>query len=357
MIQDLTHPADLPDEEVRRRLVLERRVIVDRGRAVARADGSYLRVSASASLVDGAEGAEACLLWHLTDAPRNSHERRRRGAGGPARPARVRGAVRHQLLRCRRYGEQAALVRCELHGLGACARARARDGRPAGGRESLTSCAGGCAGPTSLPTWATTRSPCCSRTPTWTTRPTTTADAIREAAESHRRGATIRGPARTDATVGVASLAGAGSRGPGVRRRRAGHAGAPGRRGHGPLRAPETADSRRRLGGELARFLGGLEPGLGVRGAQLVAARACGSRPSARGRPSARAQSLRRAARQQRRSGDRSCGWSAAPTRRRCRARAPRRWHRRHRRARGGGTRARPRCPAPSSVLTRYGMT
>ena len=46
MIQDLTHPADLPDEEVRRRMVLERRVIVDRGAwRLARADGSYLRVS------------------------------------------------------------------------------------------------------------------------------------------------------------------------------------------------------------------------------------------------------------------------------------------------------------------------
>ena len=40
----------------------------------------------------------------------------------------------------------------------------------------------------------------------------TTADAIREAAESQSVAAT-RGPARTDATVGVASLAGAGSAG------------------------------------------------------------------------------------------------------------------------------------------------
>ena len=118
MVQDLTHPADLPDEEVRRRLVLERRVIVDRGAwRLARADGSYLRVSASASLVDGAEGAEACLLWHLTDAPQ---ERPEGGAGvlaGPPGQRAFERAMRHQLLRCRRYGEQAALVRCELHGL------------------------------------------------------------------------------------------------------------------------------------------------------------------------------------------------------------------------------------------------
>ena len=117
-VQDLTHPADLPDEEVRRRLVLERRVIVDRGTwRLARGDGSYLRVGASASLVDGSDGAEACLLWHLTDAP---EDQRATGAGvlaGPPGQRAFERAVRHQLLRCRRYGEQAALVRCSLHGL------------------------------------------------------------------------------------------------------------------------------------------------------------------------------------------------------------------------------------------------
>jgi PAS domain S-box-containing protein/diguanylate cyclase (GGDEF)-like protein len=117
-VQDLTHPADLPDEEVRRRLVLERRVIVDRGTwRLARADGSYLRVSASASLVDAAEGAEACLLWHLGEAPEDQRES---GAGvlaGPPGRRAFERSVRQQLLRCRRYGEQAALVRCSLHGL------------------------------------------------------------------------------------------------------------------------------------------------------------------------------------------------------------------------------------------------
>jgi PAS domain S-box-containing protein/diguanylate cyclase (GGDEF)-like protein len=117
-VRDLTHPSELRDEESRRRLVLERRVIVDRGkRRIARADGSYLQVSASASLVDDGDGAEPSLLWHLSDA---LDEQRGGGAGvlsGPPGRRAFERAVRHQLLRCRRYGEQAALVRCSLDGL------------------------------------------------------------------------------------------------------------------------------------------------------------------------------------------------------------------------------------------------
>src|SRR5919197_1847728 len=78
-VQDLTHPAELRDADARRRLVLGRRVLVDRGRwRLARADGSYLEVSASSSLVDDGDGAETCLLWHLTDAV---GEQRAAGAG------------------------------------------------------------------------------------------------------------------------------------------------------------------------------------------------------------------------------------------------------------------------------------
>jgi PAS domain S-box-containing protein/diguanylate cyclase (GGDEF)-like protein len=118
-LQDLTHPDELRDEETRRRAVLERTVLTDRGRwRLARADGSYLHVSASASLVDDAHGAEPCLLLHFSDGV--EEEPRAAGAdvlaGPPGRRAFER-AVRHQLLRCRRYGEQAALVRCSLGGL------------------------------------------------------------------------------------------------------------------------------------------------------------------------------------------------------------------------------------------------
>ncbi len=212
MIQDLTHPADLPDEEVRRRMVLERRVIVDRGAwRLARADGSYLRVSASASLVDGAEGDEACLLWHLTDAP---HEQPEGGAGvlaGPPGQRAFERAVRHQLLRCRRYGEQAALVRCELHGL--------PDVRSAHGPETADRLVAGILDVvrrrlrgTDVVAYVGDDEIAVLLAHADMDAANTTADAIREAAESQSVAAT-RGPARTDATVGVASLAGAGSAG------------------------------------------------------------------------------------------------------------------------------------------------
>jgi PAS domain S-box-containing protein/diguanylate cyclase (GGDEF)-like protein len=113
-VEDLTHPDDLPDEAQRRRLVLGRRLIADRGTwRLARADGSYVRVSAATSLVSDGEG-EDCLLWHLTEVAEEQH---RRGAGvlaGPPGRRAFERAVRHQLLRCRRYGEEAALVRCSL---------------------------------------------------------------------------------------------------------------------------------------------------------------------------------------------------------------------------------------------------
>jgi PAS domain S-box-containing protein/diguanylate cyclase (GGDEF)-like protein len=212
LVQDLTHPADLPDEEVRRRLVLERRVIVDRGAwRLARADGSYLRVSASASLVDGAEGGEACLLWHLTDAP---EEQRETGAGvlaGPPGQRAFERAVRHQLLRCRRYGEQAALVRCSLHGL--------PDVRSAHGPDAADRLVAGILDVvrrrlrgTDVVAYVGDHEIAALLAHADMDAANTTADAIREAAESLRV-PTADGVVGTKATVGVASLVGSGSPG------------------------------------------------------------------------------------------------------------------------------------------------
>jgi PAS domain S-box-containing protein/diguanylate cyclase (GGDEF)-like protein len=213
MVQDLTHPADLPDEEVRRRLVLERRVIVDRGTwRLARADGSYLRVSASASLVDGAEGGDACLLWHLTAAPEEAVARSDAGvlAGPPGRRS-VERAVRHQLLRCRRYGEQAALVRCSLPGL--------PDVRSTHGPEVADRLVAGILDAvrrrlrgTDVVAYVGDHEIAALLAHADVDAANTTADAIREAAESLRV-PTADGDVGTDATVGVASLVGAGSPG------------------------------------------------------------------------------------------------------------------------------------------------
>ena len=211
-VQDLTHPADLPEEEVRRRLVLERRVIVDRGTwRLARGDGSYLRVGASASLVDGTDGAEACLLWHLTDAPEDL-----RGTGGgvlagPPGQRAFERAVRHQLLRCRRYGEQAALVRCSLHGL--------PEVRASHGPETADKLVAGILDGvrrrlrgTDVVAYVGDHEIAALLAHADMDAAKTTADAIRDAAQDLRV-ETSRGPVGTDASVGVASLVGAGSPG------------------------------------------------------------------------------------------------------------------------------------------------
>jgi PAS domain S-box-containing protein/diguanylate cyclase (GGDEF)-like protein len=211
-VQDLTHPADLPDEEVRRRLVLERRVIVDRGTwRLARSDGSYLRVMASASLVDGSDGTEACLLWHLTEAP---EEQGVSGAGvlaGPPGQRAFERAVRHQLLRCRRYGEQAALVRCSLPGLGEVRSSHGPDtadklvaGILDGVRRRLRG--------TDVVAYVGDHEIAALLAHADMDAAKTTADAIRDAAQSLRV-ETSSGPVGTDACVGVASLVGAGSPG------------------------------------------------------------------------------------------------------------------------------------------------
>lgn len=211
-VQDLTHPADLPDEEVRRRLVLERRVIVDRGTwRLARGDGSYLRVAASASLVDGSDATEACLLWHLTDAP---EDQRGSGAGvlaGPPGQRAFERAMRHQLLRCRRYGEQAALVRCALPGLAAVRSSygpEAADKLVAGILDSVRRRLRG----TDVVAYVGDHEIAALLAHADMDAAKTTADAIREAAHNLRV-ETPQGPVGTDASVGVASLVGAGSPG------------------------------------------------------------------------------------------------------------------------------------------------
>jgi PAS domain S-box-containing protein/diguanylate cyclase (GGDEF)-like protein len=211
-VQDLTHPADLPDEEVRRRLVLERRVIVDRGTwRLARADGSYVGVSASASLVDGAGGNDACVLWHLTDAPQEQREIGPGMLAGPPGQRAFERAVRHQLLRCRRYGEQAALVRCSLDGLA--------DVRSAHGPEVADQLVARILDVvrrrlrgTDVVAYVGDHEIAALLAHADMDAANTTADAIREAAQSLRVQAR-HGLVGTDASVGVASLVGASSSG------------------------------------------------------------------------------------------------------------------------------------------------
>ena len=247
-VQDLTHPADLPEEEVRRRLVLERRVIVDRGTwRLARGDGSYLRVSASASLVDGTDGAEACLLWHLTDAPEEPARAAARGvlAGPPGQRAFER-AVRHQLLRCRRYGEQAALVRCSLHGL--------RDVRASHGPEAADKLVAGILDGvrrrlrgTDVVAYVGDHEIAALLAHADMDAAKTTADAIREAAQNLRV-ETARGAGRDRRERRRRLAGGRGLAGPRVRRRRAGDArarGHPRTSGGSCAGAPGCASARR----------------------------------------------------------------------------------------------------------------
>jgi PAS domain S-box-containing protein/diguanylate cyclase (GGDEF)-like protein len=212
MVQDLTHPADLPHEEMRRGLVLERRVIVDQGTwRLACADGSYTRVSASASLVDGAEGAEACVLWHLSDAVQEERASAADVLAGPPGQRAFERAMRHQLLRCRRYGEQAALVRCSLHGL--------PDVRSIHGPEAADRVVAGILDVvrrrlrgTDVVAYVGDHEIAALLAHADMDAAHTTAEAIREAAENMRV-TTAHGVVGTDATVGVASLVGAGSPG------------------------------------------------------------------------------------------------------------------------------------------------
>jgi PAS domain S-box-containing protein/diguanylate cyclase (GGDEF)-like protein len=211
-VQDLTHPEELRDEATRRQLVFERRVIADRGKwRLARADGSYVHVTASASLVDDGDGAEPCLLWHLTDA---MEEARAAGAGvlsgSPGRRAFER-AVRHQLLRCRRYGEQAALVRCSLDGL---PDVRSQHGAEVADRliAAILDAVRRRLRSTDVVGYVDANEIAALLAHADLDAARITAEAMREAAES-RRVTTPAGQVGTAAEVGVASLARAGSPG------------------------------------------------------------------------------------------------------------------------------------------------
>lgn len=211
-VEDLTHPADLAEEEERRRLVLGRRVIVDRGTwRLARADGSYVRVSAATSLVGDDDGGD-CLLWHLSDAP--AEQRAKGGAGvlaGPPGRRAFERAVRHQLLRCRRYGEQAALVRCSLYALPGVRSAHGTEVADALVAAILDAVRRRLRG-TDVVAYLGEHEIAALLAHADLDAANTTADAIREAAESQRVAA-AGGMVGTDAEVGVASLVRAGSPG------------------------------------------------------------------------------------------------------------------------------------------------
>jgi diguanylate cyclase (GGDEF)-like protein/PAS domain S-box-containing protein len=207
-VEELIHPADLPADDRG-----GRRLIVDRGTwRLVRADGSYVRVRAETSLVDDREGAEGCLLWHLTEVGDEHHAEGGAGVlvGLPGRRAFER-AVRHQLLRCRRYGEQAALVRCSLDGL---PDVRTADGPEVADRliaaiiEAVRRRLRG----TDVVAYTGDHEIAALLAHADLDAAMTTADAIREAAEDERVAAP-RGFVGTTAEVGVASLARAGSPG------------------------------------------------------------------------------------------------------------------------------------------------
>jgi diguanylate cyclase (GGDEF)-like protein len=187
-------------------------VIVDRGkRRLARADGSYLQVSASASLVDDGDGAKPGLLWHLSDAV---DEQRSGGAGvlsGPPGRRAFERAVRHQLLRCRRYGEQAALVRCSLDGL---PDVRSMHGTDVADRliAAILDAVRRRLRGTDVVAYVDDNEIAALLAHADLDAAKTTAEAMREAVESQRV-TTADGPVGTGAEVGVASLARAGSPG------------------------------------------------------------------------------------------------------------------------------------------------
>jgi PAS domain S-box-containing protein/diguanylate cyclase (GGDEF)-like protein len=212
-VEELTHPSDLPADSEPVRAAGARRLIVDRGTwRLVRADGSYVRVRAATSLVDDREGADGCLLWHLSEVGEERHADGGAGVlvGMPGRRAFER-AVRHQLLRCRRYGEQAALVRCSLDGL---PDVRTADGPDVADRliASIIEAVRGRLRSTDVVAYVDDHEIAALLAHADLGAANTTADAIREAAEDERV-ATPRGFVGTSAEVGVASLARAGSPG------------------------------------------------------------------------------------------------------------------------------------------------
>ena len=131
-------------------------------------------------------------------------------AGPPGQRAFER-AVRHQLLRCRRYGEQAALVRCSLHGL---PEVRANQGPEAADRlvAGLLDAVRRRLRGTDVVAYVGDHEIAALLAHADIDAANTTADAIREAAENLQV-ETAHGPVGTHASVGVASLVGVGSPG------------------------------------------------------------------------------------------------------------------------------------------------
>ncbi|MEN3283128.1 MAG: hypothetical protein V7607_4268 [Solirubrobacteraceae bacterium] len=212
-VEELTHPADLPGDGARAGASGARRVIVDRGTwRLVRADGSYVRVRAATSLIDDGEGVDGCLLWHLSEVGEEHHVDGGAGVlvGLPGRRAFER-AVRHQLLRSRRYGEQAALVRCSLDGL---PDVRAADGPEVADRliAAIIEAVRRRLRSTDVVAYTGDHEIAALLAHADLGAAATTADAIREAAEDERV-VTLRGYVGTTAEVGVASLARAGSSG------------------------------------------------------------------------------------------------------------------------------------------------
>jgi PAS domain S-box-containing protein/diguanylate cyclase (GGDEF)-like protein len=208
-VEELTHPADLPADDGQR--PRGRRMIVDRGTwRLVRADGSYVRVRAATSLVDDRDGADGCLLWHLSELGEEHHADGGAGVlvGPPGRRAFER-AVRHQLLRCRRYGEQAALVRCSLDGL---PDVRTADGTEVADRlvAAILDAVRRRLRGTDVVAYVGDHEIAALLAHADLDAASTTADAIRDAAESQRVPA-ARGFVGISAEVGVASLARAGS--------------------------------------------------------------------------------------------------------------------------------------------------
>jgi diguanylate cyclase (GGDEF)-like protein len=120
-------------------------------------------------------------------------------------------AVRHQVLRCRRYGEQAALVRCSLDGL---PDVRTADGPDVADRliAAIVEAVRRRLRSTDVVAYVGDHEIAALLAHADLDAASTTADAIREAAEDQRV-ETPRGFVGTSAEVGVASLARAGSPG------------------------------------------------------------------------------------------------------------------------------------------------
>jgi diguanylate cyclase (GGDEF)-like protein len=147
----------------------------------------------------------------LSDA---SEAQRTGGAGvlsGPPGRRAFERAVRHQLLRCRRYGEQAALVRCSLDGL---PEVRSVHGPEAADRliAAILDAVRRRMRGTDVVAYVDDNEIAALLAHADLDAANTTAEAMREAAESQRV-TTAEGAVGTGAQVGVASLTRAGSPG------------------------------------------------------------------------------------------------------------------------------------------------